>query len=304
MRLRSLSLTISNLLFVSIISYGVSGLGPDPYAISDNELIKACQLGEIDKVRSLIKAGADINVKDKNGIFPLLGAAFAGKTEVAKALIEAKALLNQFDRFGFTPLMIASTCCESIRQREDVALLLIEAGAEINHKTTYKNQNVLMLAVQCGSDYFIKALLDAGVNINEKDSDGQTALMLASGSGKIEAVKALIRWGADVKATNNNGSTALMYATFNRTQRIDTVKTFIESGADVNAVDNNGSTALMFAASHRPEMHSPESTANVEIIKLLLQNGANRSIQNKQNQTAWNFAVDAGNFDVLEMLDE
>ena len=268
MRLLSL-LTIGCLLLISSICYALCSFGPDPFPISDNELIKACQLGEIERVRSLIKAGADINVKDKNGIFPLLGAAFSGKPEVAKVLIEAGALLNQVDRNGNTPLMIASLCHESLREREDVALLLVKAGAEISMNGTYRQQNAFMDAARCGSDYLLKAILDSGENINERDIGGGTALIYATAAGKFETVKSLINWGADV-----------------------------------NAVDNNGSTALMYAASYRPMMPDPESSTNIEIIKLLIQKGADRSIRNKQKQTAWNIAVNAGNFDVLEMLDQ
>ena len=49
----------------------------------------------------------------------------------------------------------------------------------------------------------------ARADMSIQDKDGETALMVAAGKGRIDAVKALIEAGADVNAKNSEGKTAL-----------------------------------------------------------------------------------------------
>lgn len=59
-------------------------------------------------VEKLIKAGANVNINDKNGNTPLQLASKQGNTFVVKKLIEAGATVNISDKNGNTPLMLAS----------------------------------------------------------------------------------------------------------------------------------------------------------------------------------------------------
>ena len=62
----------------------------------------------------------------------------------------------------------------------------------------------------------LKALLEAGADVNAKNKDGVTPLMPAAGSNpNPEVLKALLEAGADAKAKNNEGKTALDYARMN-----------------------------------------------------------------------------------------
>ena len=58
----------------------------------------------------------------------------------------------------------------------------------------------------------VKALIEAGADLNAKENDGWTALHLAARNGKLDCVKALIEAGADLNAQKNDGSTALHLA--------------------------------------------------------------------------------------------
>jgi len=60
--------------------------------------------------------------------------------------------------------------------------------------------------------FYLKTLLDNGVDINIKSSYGRTALHEAALHGKVEIVKLLLENGADVNAKNNRGETPLFYA--------------------------------------------------------------------------------------------
>ncbi len=68
----------------------------------------------------------------------------------------------------------------------------------------------LNYAAYAGHIGMIEALLDVGVDVNEKEiKHGDTALM---DTCNAEAMKVLLDAGADVNVKNNNGSTALMMA--------------------------------------------------------------------------------------------
>jgi hypothetical protein len=137
-------------------------------------LFEAAGDGELERVKTLIAAGADVNAKESNfGKTALMIASDEGHVEVVKALLAARADVNAKDsnrRGGYTALMIAS-----INGKVEVVRLLLAAGADVN----------------------------------AKDNFGSTALMAASTDGQVEVVKALLAVGADVNAKDDRGYTAL-----------------------------------------------------------------------------------------------
>lgn len=81
---------------------------------------------EIDK---LIKNGADVNAKDKDGGTPLMLASLGSlNSDAVKALIKAGANVNAKNNEGFTPLMLAAI------YNPDALKILIKAGADVNAK--------------------------------------------------------------------------------------------------------------------------------------------------------------------------
>lgn len=86
----------------------------------------------------------------------------------------------------------------------------------------------------------VKELINAGANVNQKNSEGETPLMFASMAGDIERVKVLLSAGANVNAISSSYTdytgpqryTALVIAS--QYGYTDVVKTLIAAGADVN----------------------------------------------------------------------
>lgn len=98
-------------------------------ADNNTPLLAAAWEGRVKMVKSLIKAGADVNAKNERGLTPLHKACTWGNTEVAKALIKAGADVNAKDKYGLTPLHKAADGGHA-----EVAIALIEAGADVNAK--------------------------------------------------------------------------------------------------------------------------------------------------------------------------
>ena len=111
----------------------------------------------------------------------------------------------------------------------------------------------LISAVKNGDTAVINTLIANGVDVNERDDQGQTALYISAihGYGKFghehaEVAKMLITAGANVNIKDNAGYTPLHYAAMNGCTNV--VKALLAAKADVLAKDNDGHTALQLAA--------------------------------------------------------
>ncbi len=113
----------------------------------------------------------------------------------------------------------------------------------------------LRLSAQVGDAAAVKALLDAGVDVNAAGVLEQTPLYslafsgcgAASGEndGLAQTAQTLIAAGANVKLSGENGNTALISAAQMCGPRI--VGLLVSAGAPVNAVNGSGMTALSMA---------------------------------------------------------
>lgn len=72
-----------------------------------------------------------------------------------------------------------------------------------------------MEAARGGHLEIVRALLQAGANINLRDKNEETAFTLTARGGRLDVVKLLLKSGADINHQNKYGETALMHATEN-----------------------------------------------------------------------------------------
>jgi ankyrin repeat protein len=125
----------------------------------------------------------------------------------------------------------------------------------------------------------IKDILEYSViDVNSKNSVGQTALMRAADNGKEKAVELLLNHpGIDVNLQDRYGWTALIWAAYNGREKA--VELLLNHPKiDVNVQDKSGCTALMWGARWGKE----------KCVKLLLNYpGIDVTLKNEHNQTAW-----------------
>jgi len=125
----------------------------------------------------LIKQGANVNAKSKNGSTPLHLASYYGFKNLAEVLIQKGADVKmKTDDLGMTPLHSAVQ-----RGHFEIAKLLLDNGAEINAKD--KDGNTALHRAALMQQYFNRELslllIQSGIDINSKNNQGQTALDVA-----------------------------------------------------------------------------------------------------------------------------
>lgn len=138
--------------------------------------------GQVEIVELLIKHGAEVNAKLRDGSTALYAAAICNAVDVAQLLIDSGADLNHRSN-QYTALEIAS------HRGPDVAVLMIKKGARVNTFDYYTKESPLHTAAKCGFQELVKALLQHGADVNVKDMRGLTPLDRAKDPIIIDAIE-------------------------------------------------------------------------------------------------------------------
>lgn len=154
-----------------------------------------------------------------------------------------------------------------------------------------QGQSALMIAAREGSMKVARFLMaQPVVKINALNLKGESALMLASLKGRLELVRELIANKAEV---NKPGWTPLHYAASNpEPVSHDVVAMLLENYAYIDAESPNRTTPLMMAAHY----------GHADVVKLLLEEGADPGLRNEQGLTAVDFARGAGRKEQAELI--
>jgi ankyrin repeat protein len=207
------------LLLVLFAASGCANL-PGPGTRLDAEgLHNAIISDNADYVRAAVEARwVDVNSSIPAPVYmegtPLITiAARAGSVDVVRYLIASGADLNAMTPAYETALMLATyfpVDGESASRHEQVARMLVEAGASVNsHPYSY---TALAYAAFRGRDGLLQFLIQKGANVNTGFTPVSvhvnTPLMMAAMQGHTSSTVLLLRAGADARARVINGHTA------------------------------------------------------------------------------------------------
>lgn len=263
-------------------------------------LLWAANLNDTDLALRLLKAGASPKVQNRLGSTPLGEAALNANTPLIKALLDAGADANAAGPDGETPLMVVARTADVA-----AAKLLLDHGANPNVKESQRGQTALMWAAASSQGPMMRALLDHGAEVDAKSATdlmtplvsgepraqprppgGMTAMQFSAREGCMDCVKALVEHGAKLDLADPEGVTPLITAVFNT--RFDVAKYLIEKGANIDKWDWWGRTPLYLAVDYntlphggRPDQPALDETLPIDIIRMLLEKGANPNLQLK-----------------------
>ena len=279
----------------------------------NDDLLMASYEGNAERIKELLRKGADINARDRRGRTALMNASSDGNKNIVEFLLDAGAKVDMRDREGNTALLIASRNAygDSIEENKAIIRLLIKRGADLRLKNKKgltaldmtRDESIKDFIKEIIKNKFLKAFLDGnkdevlewlkyGADVNARDAQGVPALMIAVEEGNRDLVKLLLNEGAKVDEANPYGLTALMWAAIEG--HVDIVQSLLDAGADVNKKSfDRGETVLMWAARY----------GSLPIVEILLKKGALVDEKDNDGKTALLYAVEEGdNPDIVKVL--
>lgn len=247
----------------------------------------------------LIEAGADMNVRslfyleDERPLYPIFIAIERNNLPMLNLLLTEGANVNVSDGAYFpmyTPLHFAISLNKSLPYIK----ALVEAGADINAKT--ENNTTPLLMAELLDENSIKFILASGANPNSLNYNGTSLLHSAAKRNRVSVCKALIKAGAIIHARTSTGSTPLHYAVTASSK--EAIKFLIISGSDINAKTVKGTTALHIATE---VLNTPEDST--EIATILLTAGADPTLKDtSRGYMPIHYAVESGSIPIVEVL--
>ena len=175
-----------------------------------SDLISAAYDGDVDRCRTLLDAGADVN--EREGGHPLGSAAIhlaaeSGNLGLVLLLVARGADVSTPSGSG-TPLY-----CAALSGHAELAQYLIQNGADPNAPgDDVMRAPPLHVAAAAGHLAVVVLLIDHGADVGACDPEGYTPLHGAAGTGSVEVARLLLHRGANVNATADTGETVLHFA--------------------------------------------------------------------------------------------
>ena len=172
----------------------------------------AAQKGDLSQIQKLVEAKNDVNVRDGNGRTPLHVATFARQREAIRALTKAGADLNLLEHDRYDAVTIAS-----VADDEETLRTLLALGASARQVTSRYDGTALIAAAHLGHDGVVRQLIAAGAPLDHVNNLHWTAviesIVLGNGGPRHQStLKALIDAGANLQLADRQGQTPLQLA--------------------------------------------------------------------------------------------
>jgi ankyrin repeat protein len=172
----------------------------------------AAAAGDLAKIESLAKSGANLEERDIHRRTPLIVAVFMHKHEAARALMKLGADANALDDRKYDIVTIASV-------DNDVPMLkiAIEGGCKATNITSPYDGTALIAAAHLGHAEVVRTLIAAKAPLDHVNNLRWTALIESivlgnGGKNHTDTLEALVKAGANVNLADGNGATPLTLA--------------------------------------------------------------------------------------------
>jgi len=276
----------------------------------------AIRLGRFAMETLLVQRGANIEARDAEGNTALMLASVLGNYRSAEHIMRSKPDVNTRNNNGETPLIVAVR-----NERSDLVALLLDNGAQIHAQDAGGNSpftvaldtspRMVLSLLEKGRDQVDnegRSPLDIAIlakksaadieritgwvgtrQLSLVDKEGRTPLRYAMDADNLVIAKFLTDQGSDVFSIARDGKTPADIALAGG--NMEAVRALF-GGKAINARDLSGNTILHYAAKKSP----------ADMVKFLLDLGAERSAPNTAGETPADIAARWGNSAALEIL--
>jgi len=283
---------------------------------TDTDLTYAIRKGNLEEIHRIVEENpASINILSSDGITPLIYAIRSNNIDIVKYIISAGANVNEKGRHDRP---ISQVLRPNISN--DIFDEILKANPDLNFKPNvlylsfalksqpYKinellsridvnsvidsNSIPLILAFKYNARQdIINKIIDLTTNINISDELGNTPLhysvCLEGIDNSIITTDNLIIKGANINKKNSNGDTPLLKAI--ECIHIDTINVidyFIFKGANINEINNDGDNILTLLLIHSDNSYSD---LTFDIASKIIRDGININHKNNDGLSALHF---------------
>ena len=175
-------------------------------------LHEAAAKGDVAEIEALIKDGEKPNIQDSTSRTPLHVAVYLRQHAAARALLKAGADPNrlEIDRYDIVTIAAVANDLEMLK-------IALENGASAKNVTSRYDGTALIAAAHLGHVEVVRTLIHSGAPLDHINKLGWTALIesIVLGDGgprHSETLRALIEAGANVNLADRNGQTPISLA--------------------------------------------------------------------------------------------
>ena len=214
----------------------------------NKQLIEAARNDEVDRVKRLIKNGADVNAKDYNQWTPLHYASCNGSITLVEMLLEKGADINSKKNDQRIPLHLAA-----LKGNVELVILLLEKGADV-HSKDERGQTPVDLSKKYNTDKNLISILEEHMRKSSENNQKnvpkddkvilvdyakeacyteicKASLIKSAKEGNIKIVEIALKENIDIKTKES----ALKLAAENK--HYDICRYLIKTGTDPKCLD-------------------------------------------------------------------
>jgi len=268
-----IKLLLKVFIIITIIAVAIVGIIIGNGVYQNKKLFDAIESSDYAGAKQAIENGAWINSRKHllhmpnlipQNPTPLINACEKGNEEIISLLLDSGADINKKDSYtGQTPLLAALHGTKA--NRFSIAMFLLEKGADpfaVQNTTSPLEETLVVL------DSDNAQTIEEGFKLFKYLMDQQVDMNICKGNENILTF-------------------ATHYGNYNVVEFL--IK---ESYFDINSKDLTGDTALIVATKNN----------QTQIIQLLLELGANKSLEDVEGKTAYDYALERGLMEFAELL--
>jgi uncharacterized protein len=244
----------------------------------------------VDTMRVLVAGGVELTRRSRDeGLTPLQMARERGHTRLEGVLVKATTATRVADPD-------AALLAAAARGDADTAATALRAGADVEARDD-RRRTALLLAVTGEHLDVARLLVAMGADPDALDDRHDTPWLVTGVTGSVAMLEALLPAGPDLTIRNRYGGVSLIPAS--ERGHVDYVRRVVRTGIDVNHVNDLGWTALLEAV-----ILGDGGTRHQEVVRILLDAGADPALADKDGVTALEHAHAKGYAAIARVLTE